>query len=73
MVSLLLFFYILKLFICLFLAMLSLYSCMGSSLVAASGGYSLVAVSKLPIAVASLVVEHTPQDMQASGVVVPGF
>ena len=50
-----------------------LCSCMGSSLVAASGSYSPVAVSRLLIAVASLVVEHRPQGRQASAVVVPGL
>ena len=38
--------------------MLGLHCCSGFSLVAASGGYSLVAVCGLLIAVASLVVEH---------------
>ena len=46
---------------------------MGSSLVAASGGYSLVAVSRRLIAVASPVVEHRPQGMQASVGVIPGL
>ena len=42
----------------LFLAVLGLFCCVGFSLVAASGGYSLVAVLRLLIAVASLVAEH---------------
>ena len=39
----------------LFLVVLGLHWCMGFSLVAVNGGYSLVAVHKLLIAVASLV------------------
>ena len=42
----------------LFLAVLSLGCCAGFSLVAVSGGYSLVAVCGLLIPVASLVAEH---------------
>ena len=42
----------------LFLAVLGLFCCVGFSLVAASGGYSPVAVLRLLIAVASLVAEH---------------
>ena len=38
--------------------MLGLHCCTGFCLVAASGGYSLVAVHRLPIEVASLVAEH---------------
>ena len=45
-------------FICLLLAVLGLHCCTGFSLVAASRGYSLVAVRGLLIAAASLVVEH---------------
>ena len=41
--------------------MLGLCCCAGFSLAAASGGYSLVAVHGLLIAVASLVVEHRLQ------------
>ena len=40
------------------LAVLGLHCCVGFSLVAASGGYSLVVVRRLLVAVASLVVEH---------------
>ena len=40
----------------IFLHVLGLRCCMGFSLVAASGGYSLVAMHRLLIAVASLVV-----------------
>ena len=48
-----------KSFICLFiLAGLGLHCYEGFSLVAASGGYSLVAVHGLPITVISLVTEH---------------
>ena len=42
----------------LFLAMLGLHCCSGFSLVVASGGYPLVAVLRLLIAVAFLVAEH---------------
>ena len=42
----------------LFLAMLDLCCCMGSSLVAAGGGCSLVAVLRLLTLMASLDVEH---------------
>ena len=45
-------------FIYSFLALLGLLCCMGSSLVVASGGYSLVAVLGLLSAAASLVEEH---------------
>ena len=48
----------LKNFLNLFLTVLSLCCCTGFSLVALSRGYSLVAVHRLLIAVASLVVEH---------------
>ena len=44
-------------FIYLFLAVLGLRCCTGSSLAAVSGGYSPVVVSRLLIAVASLVGE----------------
>ena len=40
------------------MAVLSAHCCMGFSLVAASGGYSLVAVHRLLTAVASLVAKH---------------
>ena len=52
-----LFFFNVILFIYL-LAALSLPCCMGSSLVAVSGSYSLVAVHRLLIAVASFIAEH---------------
>ena len=42
----------------LFLAVLGLHRCPGFSLVAASGGYSLVLIPGLLIAVASLVAKH---------------
>ena len=45
-------------FVCLFLAVLGLHCCVGFSLVAASGGYSLNAVRGLLIAEASLVMER---------------
>ena len=44
----------------LFLAVLDLHGCMGFSLVAVSGGYSLVALCGLLIAVASLVAKQRP-------------
>ena len=46
------------LFIHLFMAVLGLHCCVGFSLVAARRNYSLVSVSRLLTAVASLVVEH---------------
>ena len=45
-------------FVYLLLAVLGLCCCAGLSLVVASGGYSLAAVCRLLIAVASLLVEH---------------
>ena len=66
-----LFFFSLKIFIHLFLAVLCLLLC-GLSLVAASRGYSLVAVSTLLIAVVSLVAEHGLEGEWASVVVVHG-
>ena len=48
----------LKMCIYLFLAVLGLRCCTGFSLVAVSGGYSLVAVLELLIAMASLAVGH---------------
>jgi len=45
----------------------------GFSLVAASGGYSLVVVHGLLIVVASFVMEHGLQGTQASVVEVPGL
>ena len=47
-----------KFFIYLFLAVLGLLCCMSFSLVVASGGYSLVEMRWLLIAVASLVAVH---------------
>ena len=49
-----------KSFINLFLAMLGLCCCTGFSLVAASGGYSLVSGRGLLMVVPSLVMEHRP-------------
>ena len=46
---------------------------MGFSLVEANGGQSTVAMYGLPIAVASLVVEHRLQSMQASVAAVHGL
>ena len=40
------------------MAVLGLHCCAGFSLVEANGGYSLVVMGRLLIAVASLVVEH---------------
>ena len=51
------FFPLIILLIYLFLAVLGLRCCTGISLLAASGGYSLVAMLRLLIAVASLVAE----------------
>ena len=49
-----------------FLALLGLRCCTGFPLIAASGGYSLVAVCGLLIVVASIVAEHGLQGAQAS-------
>ena len=49
--------------------MLSLRCCAGFSLVAESGGYPLVAVGGLLIAVSSLVVEYRLKEVPASVVV----
>ena len=54
------------------LVVLGLCICTGFSLAVASGGYSLVAVHKLLVAAASLVVEHSLWSVQASVVGVPG-
>ena len=51
--------------------MLGLCGCEGFSLVAVSGGYSLVVVCGLLIAAASLVAEHGPWGTWASVTVVP--
>ena len=45
--------------------------CMGFSLVAKSGGYSLVAVRGILVAVASLAAEHRLYGTQASAVAAP--
>ena len=55
-----------KLFIILFLAVLGFFFCCVRTLVAASRGYSLVAVCRLLISVASLIVNHRLSDTQAS-------
>lgn len=57
------------LLIYLFLALLGLCSCAGSSVVVLSGDYHLVVVFGLLVAVASLVAEHGVQGAQASVVV----
>ena len=57
----------------LFLAILSLRSCMGLSLVASSGGYSLISVLGLLIAVAALLVEYGLQGTRASVVAALGL
>ena len=61
------------LIIIIILAALGLCCCTGFSPVAASRGYSLVAVPGLLIALASLVAEHRLQGMQAPGVVAQGL
>ena len=60
-------------FIDLFLAMLGLHCCMGFSVVATSGGYSLVAVHKRLPEVAYPLAEHGLQGMRASVVVAHGL
>lgn len=64
---------LLFLFIYLFLTVLGLRCCSGFSLVAASRGYSLVAVHRLLIEVASPVAENRLQGVRASVVVAPGL
>ena len=56
-----------------FLAALGLHCFTKFSLVVASGGYSLVAVHRLLIAVASLAAEHGLQSTQSSVVVAYGL
>ena len=53
-------------FICLFLSAMGLRGCTSFSLVVESEGYSLVAVPRLLVAVASLVVGHRPEDTWTS-------
>ena len=60
------------LFVC-FLPVLGLHCCVGSSLVAMRGGYSLIVLYRLPTAVASLTAEHGLWDTQASEVAAPGL
>lgn len=55
----------------LFSAVLNLHSCVGFSLIEASGGYSLLAMRGLLIAAAFLVVGHRLQGAWASLVVIP--
>ena len=57
----------------LFMAKLALHCCLGSSLVATSRAYSLVAVHKCIIVVASRVVEHGLESMWAAVVAAPKF
>ena len=57
----------------LFMAVLGLHCCAWTSLVAAGGDYSLVAVHGLLIGVLSLVAEHGLQSMQASAVLTHGL
>ena len=65
--------YVIILFIYLFLAVLGLQCWVGFSLAAATGGYSLVLVHRLLMAVASLVAEHGPWGTGTSAVVAPGL
>ena len=58
LIDIFLFFFPFYNIMCLFLAVLGLHWCMDFSLVAVSGGYSLVMVAGLLIAVASLIVER---------------
>ena len=52
----------------LFLAVLGLHCCLGSSLVSVSRGSSVVAMCRLLIAMDSLVAEHGPQGFRAAEV-----
>ena len=63
----------LKKFIYLFLTVLSLHSCSGFFLVSGSGGYSLAAVCRLLMVVASPVGQQGLQDLGTSVVAAPGF
>ena len=54
------------LFCILFLVALSLHCCMGFSLVAENGGYSLAAVPRLLTAMPSAVAKHSVSDARAS-------
>ena len=65
------FFFKLYFFLCLFFIVLGLPRCMGFCLVAANGGYSLVAVCRLLIAVDSSVAQHRLLGTWASLVVAP--
>ena len=56
-----------------FVVALGLCCCQGLSLLAVSGGYSLVAAHGILIAVAPLVAEHMLQGAQASVVAARGF
>ena len=53
--------------------MLGLHCCRGFSLIAGSGSYSLVALFRLLISMASLIVEHGLEDPQTSVVVTYGL
>ena len=56
-----------------FLTVLGLHFCEGLSLVAVSGGFSLVVVHKLLVVRASLIVEHRLQGPRASAAVAHGL
>ena len=61
------FFVVVVNFMYLLLAVLGVHCCAGFSLVAESGGYTLVALRGFLIAVASLVVEHHSRSRGLSG------
>ena len=65
------FFFKLYLFLCLFFIVLGLLCCMGFCLVAANGGYSLVVVCRLLIAVDFFVAQHRLLGTWASLAVAP--
>ena len=58
---------------CLLMTVLGLHCCTGFTLVAASRGYSLVAVCRLLSAMTSLVTEHGLWGMWASAAVAHGL
>ena len=62
-----------NMFIYLFLTVLGLPCCAGFSLVAASGGHSLVTVFRLLVVVTSLALGHRLKGWRASVVVAPGL
>ena len=61
-----------KIILFIYFAVLGLSCCSGFSLVAVSGGYSVVAVYELLIAVASLALEHRFKELRLQQLQLPG-